>query len=222
MPTAADILPELAHAVDRQVHLTELWHREGAAAPDSRPDGLAALIQQHHRANFDLWHQEDLARDPAATDADIAAVKRRIDRLNQQRNDLVERIDEQLAAAAATQDPHAQLHSETPGAILDRLSILTLKIFHTREEIARPEASATHRVRNQQRLAILERQHRDLLGCLLDLWKQIEQGHRRFQVYRQMKMYNDPDLNPVLRRASENSRELTPRESLRIKADERA
>ena len=91
-----------------------------------------ALALAQHRANFDLWHEEDKARDPAATDAEIAAVKHAIDGLNQRRNDLVEKIDELLLTLAGEQNPDAPLHSETPGLMIDRLSILALKIYHTR------------------------------------------------------------------------------------------
>ena len=158
----------------------------------------------NHRANFDLWHEEDLARDPAATDADIAADKHAIDRLNQRRNDLVEQMDQWLLCwldgAGLCQNCGAPLNSETPGLILDRLSILALKIYHTREEANRPSATAAHRARNCQRLALLEEQRADLAHCLACLWTEIVSGNRRFKLYRQMKMYNDPDLNPVLYR----------------------
>jgi len=174
---------------------TQLWHQD--ATPPAEDD----TILQLHRANFDLWHLEDQARDPAATDATIAQVKRTIDRTNQRRNDLVERIDTALLqwlAAADLPAPHAPLHTETPGLILDRLSILSLKLFHTAEEVARTDADEAHIQRNQQRLAILTEQSQDLTNTLAELWKQICSGDRRFKLYRQMKMYNDPDLNPVL------------------------
>ena len=90
------------------------------------------------------------------------------------------------------------LHSETPGLIIDRLSILALKIYHTDEEVHRPTASDEHHHRNEDRLAILIQQRADLAQCLDDLWSQVLAGQRRFRLYRQMKMYNDPDLNPVL------------------------
>ena len=154
-----------------------------------------------HQANFDLWHLEDEARKPSAPDAVIAGVKRRIDSINQHRNDLVERIDrELLEALAASSLPHASapLHSETPGMILDRLSILTLKAYHTAEEATRKDATSAHLDRNRARLAILERQRDDLAACLDTLWQEVCHGTRRFQSYRQMKMYNDPELNPVL------------------------
>jgi hypothetical protein len=130
-------------------------------------------------------------------------VKRLIDRTNQRRNDLAERCDRLLLDALAPLSlpaPFAELHSESPGLIIDRLSILALKIFHTREEMARAEASGMpeHLARNGERLAILEEQRADLARCFARLWDEVLAGKRRFKLYRQLKMYNDPELNPVL------------------------
>lgn len=164
---------------------------------EANADGLMAIAIAQHRANFDLWHEEDKARDPDATEKDIAKVKRAIDRLNQRRNDLVEKIDLWLLEKLE-QNPEAPLHSETPGLIIDRLSILALKIYHTGEEAHRATATASHRQRNVERLALLEEQRADLAGCLDVLWAQILAGRRRFKLYRQLKMYNDPELNPAV------------------------
>ena len=179
-----------------QDEATSHWHG-GPEGPFSGNE-FARLVLCQHRANFDLWHQEDAARAPDAPDATLAEVKHAIDRLNQQRNDLVEQADLALMAEAGVQNEAAPLNSETPGLIIDRLSILSLKIFHTSEEVERPSASDEHHLRNLQRLEILQRQRDDLAGCLDDLWVQVLRGERRFRLYRQMKMYNDPDLNPVL------------------------
>ncbi len=192
------------------------WHRQDVAPALSAPapPTLEALLLPLHRANFDLWHEEDKARDPAATDAQIATVKRTIDKLNQQRNDLVEQCDRFLLEALAQQQlpqPDAPLHSETPGLILDRLSILSLKLYHTQEQIDRAGAPAGHHQRNQQRLTILQTQRQDLAGCLEALWTAILRGQRRFQLYRQLKMYNDPTLNPVLYTAQKSASGNTTR-----------
>ena len=180
-------------------HLTEAWHHPAAPPTESSPeDPLAALIAAQHRENFDLWHEEDKARDPQATDADIAQVKRAIDRLNQRRNDLVEKIDLWLLANLPAQNPEAPLNSETPGLIVDRLSILALRIYHTHIEAHRESATENHRLRNASRLTLLEEQRNDLTGCLEALLDGVRSGSRSFKLYRQMKMYNDPDLNPAV------------------------
>jgi len=201
--------------VPLQDGLTRTWHDLGDPGFDAaqaggedtvkseektRQDWLR-LVARQHRANFDLWHIEDEARAPGASDADLAAVKRRIDRTNQLRNDLVEELDRNLLdwlKALKLPDPDASLHSETPGLIIDRLSILSLKIYHTREEAERAHAPMGHAERNLERLAILEKQRRDLAGCLDLLWREIQSGTRRFELYRQLKMYNDPSLNPAI------------------------
>ena len=181
--------------VQMQDENTAAWHE--TAISQAEADGLLAIAMAQHRANFDLWHEEDKARDPGATDADIAGVKRAIDKLNQRRNDLVERMDAWLLDALE-QNERAPLHSETPGLMIDRLSILALKIFHTREEAHRVTATEAHRQRNAERLALLEEQRSDLAACLDSLWADVLDGKRRFKLYRQLKMYNDPELNPVL------------------------
>jgi hypothetical protein len=175
---------------------TQLWHLE---EPYAEPAPIfPQLVLSQHRANYDLWHEEDKARDPGAADAEITRVKHAIDRLNQQRNDLVEQIDVHLLREAGQQNPDAQLNSETPGLMIDRLSILALKIYHTREEAQRTSATDDHRLRNAARLALLEEQRGDLAGCLDALWSDVQHGRRRFKLYRQLKMYNDPELNPAI------------------------
>ncbi|MGA3082982.1 MAG: DUF4254 domain-containing protein [Terracidiphilus sp.] len=169
------------------------------------------LVNRQHRANFELWHIEDEARAPGATDAELAGVKRRVDWTNQRRNDLVEELDRALLAwleARGLPNPAAALHSESPGLIVDRLSILALKIYHTREEAERADAPAGHAQRNFERLAILEEQRADLAACLEALWRETLAGTRRFKLYRQLKMYNDPSLNPAIYRAAPPARFL--------------
>ena len=168
--------------------------------PGDELDFLAAVARQH-LANCELWHIEDEARRPGATDGELADVKRRVDRTNQQRNDLAEALDRSLLQWLEARNlpaADAPLHSESPGLIIDRLSILSLKIFHTREEAERGDAPAGHAERNRGRLAILEEQRADLEGCLDGLWRQTLDGTRRFKLYRQLKMYNDPTLNPAV------------------------
>lgn len=177
-----------------QERATVAWHENTEVPQPSAPVGI---ILENHRMNFDLWHQEDLARDPEAGHEEIATVKHAIDRLNQRRHDLVEAVDEWILARVK-QNETAPLHSETPGMMIDRLSILALKIYHTGEETHRVSASEEHRQRNMGRLALLEEQRDDLISCIDYLWLQLERGERRFKLYRQMKMYNDPELNPAV------------------------
>jgi hypothetical protein len=183
--------------------LTSTWHSSANHSPEvAKPDWLARVGHQH-RANFDLWHIEDEARAPGASDAALADVKRRIDQTNQLRNDLAEDLDRALLDWLTPQslpNPDAPLNSESPGLIIDRLSILALKIYHTREEADRRDASAAHAERNRDRLRILVEQRADLGHCLDLLWRDTLAGTRRFKLYRQMKMYNDPTLNPAIYR----------------------
>jgi hypothetical protein len=182
--------------------LTQDWHLS-QDLPDSSSAPLLSLVGRQHRANFDLWHTEDEARAPGASDAQLAGVKRRIDSTNQIRNDLAEQLDRTLLDWLAPQGlprDTAPLHSESPGLIVDRLSILALKIYHTREEAERADATLEHIERNRSRLAILEDQRSDLAHCLDVLWSEILAGARRFKLYRQLKMYNDPALNPAIYR----------------------
>lgn len=191
---------EIAALHDRA---TALWHQNLEPHPPTGDDFLDTVLAQH-RANFDLWHVEDRARAPQATDHEIAEVKRSIDRFNQLRNDLMEQCDGKLAEALralSIANSHAELHSESPGLIIDRLSILSLKLYHTEEEIGRSDAPSGHARRNQERLDQLQEQRDDLVGCLENLWQQVLAGTRRFKIYRQLKMYNDPTLNPAIYKA---------------------
>jgi hypothetical protein len=179
---------------------TAAWHDLGDHSAEEG-NGLLQTIEQQHHANFDLWHEEDKARDPEATDAEIAAIKHSIDKLNQRRNDLAEQVDLRLLEEfqpAFRASPTAPLHSETPGMMIDRLSILALKIFHTKEESERSSATEPHRQKNRERLTLLLEQKNDLAGALASLFEEMAAGRRRFKLYRQMKMYNDPELNPAV------------------------
>ncbi len=187
--------------VKLQDELTQAWHNPAHLPNESSYPDWPARVARQHRANYDLWHIEDEARTPGATDADLAEVKRRVDRTNQLRNDLAEDLDRALIEWLAPQklpSSDAPLHSESPGLMIDRLSILSLKLFHTREETGRNDAPAGHTERNAERLAILEEQRADLASCLQSLWRDTLAGTRRFKLYRQLKMYNDPSLNPAI------------------------
>ncbi|MCZ6728225.1 MAG: DUF4254 domain-containing protein [SAR324 cluster bacterium] len=176
------------------------WH-ETPISHDEQ-DTFLKLALTNQGFNFQLWHEEDKARDPHAAPEDIAACKHAIDGFNQQRNDSMERMDEfvleGLRRGGVNANQQAPLHSETVGSIVDRLAILALKSFHMREETLREDAGAAHRRGCADKLAVLEAQQQDLAGCLAMLHDELCQGRIRFKVYRQMKMYNDPSLNPVL------------------------
>jgi hypothetical protein len=177
------------------------WHREEIQNPYQ---GILELICRQHEQNYRLWHQEDIARSPDVGDAEIAQVKRAIDRLNQKRNDLIEKIDDWLVECLAAPDKTARpqnaapLNTETPGSVCDRLSILSLRIYHMQEQADRQDADDAHRQRALARLAILDEQLEDLSTSLAELLDDITSGRKRLKVYRQFKMYNDPTLNPYL------------------------
>lgn len=173
---------------DAAVHSQEVWR----------------WIEANHRCNTLLWDEEDLARRADVADAEIAGNKRAIDRYNQQRNDAVERIDEALLERIAAVKPvvGARLHSETAGAMVDRLSILSLKTFHMDREATRGDASDAQRAAWRSRHARLELQRGDLERCLDALLDEAAAGLAFWRVYRQFKMYNDSDLNPYLRQRS--------------------
>jgi hypothetical protein len=182
-------------------HWTRAWHLTEMPPASADEPSWQARVTLQHRANYDLWHLEDEARTPGATARDLARIKHAIDDTNQRRNDLAEDLDRFLLDELASQglpNPEAPLHSEPPGLIIDRLSILALKIYHTGEEAARIDAPAGHADRNRERLAILSQQRGDLAACLDALAREVLGGTRRFKIYRQMKMYNDPALNPSI------------------------
>ena len=146
------------------------------------------------------WHFEDLIRDPHINPVDALALKRRIDKSNQDRTDLVEDIDSWFRSHYSEVKvlPEARLNTESPAWAIDRLSILALKIWHMREQVERSDADAEHIARCQAKLDVLLEQQRDLSLAIDQLLEDIEAGRIYMKVYRQMKMYNDPTTNPIL------------------------
>jgi hypothetical protein len=189
---AADVLAfhDACHAVAGWAKRVEPKHA----------DGLWRALEDNHRCNCLLWDEEDLARRRNVADAEIAANKRAIDGYNQRRNDAIERIDEHLLRAleAVAPRPDARLSSETAGAMIDRLSILSLKIHHMRLQTERQDVDQAHIEACRAKLARLVEQRTDLAACLERLLAEAAQGTSTFKVYRQFKMYNDPKLNPAI------------------------
>lgn len=146
------------------------------------------------------WHMEDIIRDPDIDPADAVTLKRRIDRSNQERTDMVEDIDSYFRDRFSdiVADSDATINTESPAWAIDRLSILALKIWHMREQAQRDDADADHRARAAAKLEVLMEQREDLTKAIDTLLEDISQGRKYMKVYRQMKLYNDPSTNPVL------------------------
>ena len=146
------------------------------------------------------WHLEDIIRDPHINPVGALAIKRRIDQSNQDRTDLVETIDSFFYTKYRniTPQPDATINTESPAWAVDRLSIMALKIYHMREQAERSDASEAHRATCQQKLNVLLEQQTDLSTAIDQLLADIEAGRKWMKVYKQMKMYNDPETNPVL------------------------
>lgn len=146
------------------------------------------------------WHLEDIIRDPHIDPVDALNLKRRIDRSNQVRCDMVEYIDSYLLDKYKDIVPaaNARINTETPAWAIDRLSILALKIYHMRAEVERDDVDEEHRTACQKKLDVLIQQQQDLSIAIEELIEDIEAGRKYMKVYRQMKMYNDPSLNPIL------------------------
>jgi hypothetical protein len=183
-------------------HCLAYWHTDPG---DNRPAGLLlhpVALELSYR-NYLLWHEEDKARRTDVDNAVIATVKRAIDRYNQERNDLIEKLDEAILAWIEERQPTEVadvINSETPGSIVDRISILSLKIYHMAEDAERTDITAEHRERSLQRLDLLKLQRHDLYRALVELFADYLAGRKRMKLYRQFKMYNDPTLNPEIYR----------------------
>jgi hypothetical protein len=146
------------------------------------------------------WHLEDIIRLPEIDPSEGIKLKRRIDKSNQDRTDLVEKIDDYFLNEFkdVVFKPGTRINSETPAWLLDRMSILMLKIYHMKEQTMRKDASAEHLAKCQNKLNVLMEQKTDMQLAFDELMDDIRNGARRFKVYRQMKMYNDESLNPIL------------------------
>jgi hypothetical protein len=199
LPDPRDLVRQITelHAVT-----VERWHM---LPTDNPHTGLLSTICQQHQFNFLLWHEEDIARSPDVSEARLAEVKRSIDRYNQQLNDWIERIDESLleslADAGISASLDARTNTETPGSAIDRLSVMALRIYHLDEQLNRAGADDTHRANVRSRLTRCRMQHADVARSLTELLEDIWAGNKQLKLYRQLKMYNDPTLNPYLYRS---------------------
>lgn len=161
---------------------------------------IEAIFYQKNNIDAVQWHLEDIIRDPEIDPCEALELKRRIDRSNQVRTDMVEDIDtwfrEQYKDVVPM--PEATINTESPAWALDRLSILALKIWHMREQAGRDDASEEHKARSRAKLDVLLEQRDDLTAAIDTLLDDIAAGRKYMKVYRQMKLYNDPATNPVL------------------------
>lgn len=199
--TIADF-PMVAELTRLQIAAVSDWHHQ----PISNPyQGIAQLVCTQHEYNFRLWHEEDKARSPTATDQEIAQVKRSIDKLNQARNDMIEKVDDAITAclemAGVKPVADAPINTETAGSAIDRLSIMALRLYHYREQRERDDIDDDHREKVAARITLCEQQHADLSNSLQQLLDDLFAGRKRHKTYRQMKMYNDPSLNPAIYRS---------------------
>ncbi len=180
------------------------YHRwDDVDHPMENPFEAGSLDHLLYRKNWIdtvQWHLEDIIRNPEIDPVEALAIKRRIDRSNQERTDMVEYIDSYLLDKYRTVVPaaDARLNTETPAWAIDRLSILALKIYHMRVETERTEADEAHLAACRKKLEVLLQQQVDLSRAIEELIEDIEAGRKYMKTYKQMKMYNDPALNPVL------------------------
>jgi hypothetical protein len=165
-----------------------------------------ALLYAKNWIDTVQWHLEDIIRLPDIDPTEGIRIKRRIDKSNQDRTDVVEKIDDYFLEQFknVSPKPGARINSETPAWLLDRMSILMLKIFHMDEQARRKDASPEHILKCEQKLNVLVEQKADMQLAFDEMMEDIGNGNRRFKVYRQMKMYNDPSLNPMLYQNSKN------------------
>ena len=193
------IMIDIQEIIELQTQTVAQWHQ---GPVDNRAAGLLKTICTQHSFNYQLWHEEDIARSPDVTDQEIARVKRSIDGFNQQRNDWIEKVDDQIAQMitenAVEPIGDAPLNTETPGSAIDRLSIMSLRLYHLREQLERTDVDQEHRTSVEEKLMVCLLQQRELAKSLQQLVDDLFSGQKRHLTYRQFKMYNDPTLNPYL------------------------
>ena len=197
-PTFTDLCIDIFSQANNDYHKTD-----NVDCPISNPYAKGTIEYSLYLKNWIdtvQWHLEDLIRDPEIDPTAALALKRRIDKSNQDRTDLVEQIDSYFLQyySQVTLQADARLNTESPAWAIDRLSILILKIYHMQEQVQRADASDEHIQRCNNKLNVLLEQKGDLSGAINQLLDDLQAGRVRMKVYRQMKMYNDPSTNPVL------------------------
>ena len=188
---------DIQKVLELQTKNVEDWHIEMKQTQTELP---WSFIEENNFWNFSLWHEEDIARVKDIDPLRIVEAKRNIDKYNQARNNAMEKMDEWILSYLEQNKiaPGEKMHSETPGMMIDRLSIMSLKKYHMLEETLREEASEEHKNLCGIKVKTLEEQMADLSYCLTNILYDLEKSNLRFKVYRQFKMYNDPSLNPQL------------------------
>lgn len=179
----------------------EDWHVSLAPASNPyREGGIEYLVYKKNQIDTIQWHVEDEIRRPDLPAEELVLLKRRIDSLNQERTDTVEILDEQIyhTFKSIEKQESAKMNSETPAWLLDRMSILELKIYHMKEQTERKDASDEHLNLCHKKLRVLLEQREDLRVCFADLIEDLSSGKKFMKLYKQMKMYNDRNLNPAL------------------------
>ncbi|SDZ77766.1 DUF4254 domain-containing protein [Psychroflexus halocasei] len=196
-PQANDIFQE----VIKTYHIKDDVAQEFSNPYDQKTDLLSHLLYRKCWIDTVQWHYEDLIRDPEINADDALVLKRKIDASNQDRTDTVEFIDSYFLEKYKEVKPKAdaKINTESPAWGIDRLSILALKIYHMQEEAERKDASKAHIASCQAKLDVLLEQREDLSTAIDQLLEDIEKGEKYMKVYKQMKMYNDDEMNPVLR-----------------------
>lgn len=182
--------------LEQQNESIRKWHIELILTQESLP---WKLIEENNQYNFLLWHEEDIARIKDIDMSRIVEAKRNIDQYNQLRNNAIEKIDDWILSQLNSNNSlNLPMHSETPGMMIDRLSIMSLKKYHMLEETIRENATEEHKSNCLKKVSVLTEQIDDLSNCLKTILDKIVNGQLKFKVYRQFKMYNDPSLNPQL------------------------
>ena len=195
------MIPDIEKITTTMIHSIEDWHKTNK--PSKNPyeeDSFLFLIYKKNQIDTIQWHIEDEIRRPDLSPSKLVELKREIDKLNQERTDTVEVLDDLFMNyyRDIPRQKNARINSETPAWLLDRMSILELKIYHMQEQIDRKDVTPEHIQKCTEKLNILLEQRKDLQTCFVELNDDLNKGIKIMKVYRQMKMYNDAKLNPSL------------------------